>query len=354
MDLGEKKSKRNSLDVWRIFFTAVIMMFHLVDGTTFYSEYPMFKYHWYIAVEFFFILSGFLMMKHIEDNSEESVTEYLKNRIVRLYPVYILAFIVMAVIRSHISGLNIFKIVIPNWLEAFMLQSIGTNIFPYVNNPAWYVSSLLIGSYLIYYLLKKFREAYLYFIGPVTVIVVFSYMYRTYGRLENFYTTTGFFFNSGLMRAVMGLTIGIYVFLLSKGCGNGLKRIPFAIRIVLEIVFLAGPVVFALLVEDGSYDFLFVIVFAIGILLASLNEEVSGFTNSNPIKALSGLSYAMYLSHFAAIFFLNCIVNVNERWKWSFIPVYFALTLIISLIYQAIASIIVKKAQCAKCNSIGE
>ena len=330
--------EQNSFDIWRVVFTFVIMLFHLVNGSPFYDKYPMIKYHWYIAVEFFFILSGYLLMQHVQRCKEESTFEYLKGRIWRLYPEYLLAFLVMASIRSYQSGLNIFKIIIPNWLEAVMLQSIGTNIFPYVNNPAWYVSALLISSCLIYYMLSKHRELYLNFIGPGLIILIFSYLFRKYERLELFYHTEGVFGNTGLLRAIMGITIGVYAFCAANALGPWLKRIPIILKCIMEILMFGGVLGFSLLHEEGSYDFFFLLVFACGLILAADDHFLGKHVDTRGVRWLSKNSYSMYLSHFAAIFFLNIFWNTGKVWFWRIVPAYILITLLLAVIYGFICN----------------
>ena len=335
--------EQNSFDIWRVVFTFVIMLFHLVNGSPFYDRYPMIKYHWYIAVEFFFILSGYLLMQHAEKHREESTFKYLKGRIWRLYPEYLLAFIVMALIRSYQSGLNILKIIIPNWLEAVMLQSIGTNIFPYVNNPAWYVSALLIASCLIHYMLSKHRDLYLNLIGPALIIVIFSYLYRKYERLEVFYHTEGVLGNTAILRAVMGITIGIYVYLLSQSLKSILKSVSSVLNSLIQIVLFCGALGFALLKEEGSYDFFFLIVFACALVFAADDNFLGKLADTKVIRWLSKISYCMYLSHFAAIFFLSFIWNPGEVWFWGLVPIYIVITVVLAVIYSFICDKIRKR-----------
>ena len=334
--MDSKTREQNSFDIWRVVFTFVIMLFHLVNGSPFYDKYPMIKYHWYIAVEFFFILSGYLLMQHVQKCKEANTLEYLKGRVWRLYPEYLLAFLVMASIRSYQSGLNILKIIIPNWLEAVMLHSIGTNIFPYVNNPAWYVSALLISSCLIYYMLSKHRELYLNLIGPVLIILIFSYLFRKYERLELFYHTEGVIGNTGLLRATMGITIGVYAFCASKSFGTWVKGIPSVFKSIMQVLMFGGVLGFSLIREEGSYDFFFMPVFAIGLILASDDPFLGKISDTFLIHWFSKLSYCMYLSHFAAIFVLNFFWDTGKVWFWGIVPIYVLVTVLLALIYSYI------------------
>lgn len=316
----------------------------MVDATSFYTEYPFFKYHWYIAVEFFFILSGFLLASHAKRNQDETATKYLLGRIRRLYPEYIVAFAVMVILRTYTSGLNIVKVLIPNWLEMFMLQSVGTNIFPYINNPAWYVSALIIMSYLVYYMLKRNSDLFLKLIAPIAVILDFSYMYRKYGRLEIFYHTEGILGNTALLRAFMGIVVGVYAYELAQMINarevtNKVKKYLLAL---VEVFIFAGILGFALLVEDGIYDFLFIPLFAIGIILASKDDVLGKIANIKPVLFLDKISYAIYLSHFFSIFVLNSVIKDAAKWSWLNLIIYYCIAVVIGFVLNRLGLLLGK------------
>lgn len=333
---SSKNSQYNSLNLWRILFTFVIMIFHFADSTSFYADYPMINYHWYIAVEFFFVLSGYLLMQHYDNNPDESTLQYIWKRVTRLYPEYLVAFLIMSIIKSIYSGLNIFKIIIPNWLELLMLQSIGTNVFPYVNNPAWYVSALLIVSYFTIYLLHNYKKHFLCFIAPATLLIAFSYMYRKYERLEVFYHTDGMMGNTALIRAAIGLTLGIYAYIISKNYREEFLKIKGGIRVFIELVLFLGTLGFSLMVEEGSYDFLFVVVFAIGIIFSSNDVLLGKIANSRFIKIFSDRSYGLYLAHFAAISIISMFFEIGGKFSMWSVAVYICVTIALSFIYHYI------------------
>ena len=331
----------NSFNIWRILFTIMIMVFHLSDGSTFYDEYPQFSYHWYIAVEFFFVLSGYLLMSHAEKHPEESSFEYIKGRVCRLYPEYIAAFLAMVVLKTVRKGLNPIKFIVPNWLEALMLQSIGTNKFPYLNNPAWYVSALLIGSYIIYYLLKNYRRLYLELLGPVGGVAVFAYLYRTYRDLQGFTDTKGFFLNQAVLRSLLGLTIGIYVYLIAEWFRKNWEcRVPALFSLVETGIFVGVPVV-ALYIDDKDYDFIFLILFAIGIFCASQDRILGKLAGSRPLSWLAEISYSTYMIHFVIMLLINKYWDTT-MWHWWHIPVYIAVTIVAGAIMHYCVAVIVK------------
>lgn len=326
----------NSLGIWRIFFTLVIMLYHFASSTSIYTDYPMIKKHWYIAVEFFFVLSGYLLMQHVEHNRDESIGIYLRKRVSRLYPEYLLAFIVMACIRAYSIHLNIAKVIIPNWLEVLMLQNIGTGKYDFVNSPAWYVSSLLISSLILFYMLREHRKAFLEFIAPIGIIVIISYLYREYASLDLYCQTEKFYLNAAIMRALLGMILGIYVYLISQQ--ESVIRFINKFRgmcIILEISLFCGALAFATLVEDREYDYFILVLFAIGVLLASLDGHLGSICKIKIIKWLDELSYSAFLCH-NAVLVLGFYVLKIFPWQLSgySVVLFIVFTLILSSIYH--------------------
>lgn len=71
----------NSIYVWRVIFTYIIALHHLRNcfGQTTY---------WYIAVDFFAIISGTLMVSHINRvNDNETTWDYIIKKILAVQPI---------------------------------------------------------------------------------------------------------------------------------------------------------------------------------------------------------------------------------------------------------------------------
>lgn len=330
------KNTDNSFNIWRILFTLVIMVFHLTEGSTIYEEYPMLSYHWYIAVEFFFVLSGYLLMLHVDKHPEESVGTYIKGRVTRLYPEYIIVFFMMVILRSIRNGLNPLKYIIPNWLEALMLQSIGTDKFPYLNNPAWYVSALLIGSYIVYYFLRNHRKAFTQIIGPLGIIVIFSYFYRKYGCLQGFIVTEGIWCNQAVLRALLGLTIGVFVYLAAQWCRDKYSERFSVLFVLIETVIFIGVPAVALFSSDYSYDFAYLFLFAVGIFCSSQDKILGKLSGTRVVTWLAEITYPMYMVHFFVILLINKYWDTTV-WHWWHIPVYIVETVIVAAVLHFIA-----------------
>lgn len=339
----EQNNRINSFGIWRVIFTFVIIIFHTVGGGDFYDKYPMIHYHWYIAVEFFFVLSGYLLMQHIKNNPEETTWQYTAGRFIRLFPEYFVICLIRAIMVNGSDGPVMFcyKILI-NWREFFMLQGVGTNTFPFLNNPGWYVSVLIICSHLIYYMLRNHRKAFLEFVGPIIVIVSFSYMYRTYGSLENFYETKDIFMNTGIIRGLMAMTLGVFANETAQKIRPALTKLKSVLLFVFELVLYLFVIVFSALTPDATHDFLFLFVFFLAVICSGVNNIAVGLCNSAIVKFLDELSYTMYLSHFA-VFGLVGLFYGSGTWEWIQLPIVLVSVILVSIIIHYPVKYLMKK-----------
>ena len=84
--------KRNiPIEFFRFLFICVICLWH-------FSNVAMFVKHGYIAVEFFFILSGFYLYKNYRQDPEKDTFEYVLNRFKKLFPPFFISFVLLVLL----------------------------------------------------------------------------------------------------------------------------------------------------------------------------------------------------------------------------------------------------------------
>ena len=98
----EGKIKRNgTIELWRFIFSLLIVMFH----SNYIPSYFSGDYNWIksqsIGVEFFFIVSGFLMAKSAQkyqDNVGTDTGKFILKKYLGILPVYLFAHIISSVV----------------------------------------------------------------------------------------------------------------------------------------------------------------------------------------------------------------------------------------------------------------
>ena len=85
----------------------------------------------YLGVDFFFVLSGYLLMQHFcrhetEVSSIHAAIQYTKNRYCRIIPYYILAFVLSLILDACLGNLTVDCSLITNsFWEILMLEGFG-------------------------------------------------------------------------------------------------------------------------------------------------------------------------------------------------------------------------------------
>ena len=304
----QKKNTFNTIYIWRIVFTLMIMLFHL---DAIYHIWDFFdvpnSIGWYIPVEFFFLVSGFLVYQKASSEQPPTAPLYLLGRIKKIWPPYFISFIltfIVVIYRKNIVGFfPIYEHLLDNSLEIFMLHGIGLGrAWNYINPETWYISILLICSFFIYYLLINHKEAFENLIAPAIIIVCYSWLYRNNGSLDvTISSMNGFYRNDALMRGFADMCMGVYAakfsaFLQHKILNN---EIPFGKNGILTIKI------------SGMLSFLYVIVISM----------FYGFSRAD-------FAYLLFLFYGVAVCFIPCEkfgININgEHTKSAKIILYFS------------------------------
>lgn len=179
-----------------------------------------------------------------------------------------------------------------------MFQMVGLNMLHMINVPTWYLSVLLIGGYVIYFMLLNYKKLFVELLCPSVVIVVFSWFYRTYGFLSHgslgSEITTGIYWNRPLLIGISTMCLGVigYELLKISQCRH---NFCWGQRIFEFILLLSIPLL-ALVLRRTVYDFVFVGVLFCGVLFAFSNGSFK-LSQNKVIIYFSKLSYPLYLNH---------------------------------------------------------
>lgn len=257
----------------------------------------------YLGVDFFFILSGLLLMHHytkyVDDNYEPvlATLNYTKGRYFRLLPYYLLAFflgIILSVFLwdcEHLDGFFERSI----W-ELLMLEGFGFSD-GLVVGPGWYCSALIIAGFFVYFLLARFKKTYLYFIAPISLLFILAYMNQNIGHL-NRWLQFDTFISTGVLRGFAEMGLGcicykIYTILSEKYKDKG--------KIFSSILELGCFVyIFYVIFNFGESNRDFICILAMAVLITSLFTGMSLWSRllSNRISQFLGsISIGIYLNH---------------------------------------------------------
>ena len=300
--------KNRAMEFYRFAAAVMILCYHCYwfafrdDGTQFIG--------FYLFVELFFILSGFLMMAsvraHVTDEMRlcpaKTTAIYMRGRLRQIYPHHLLSWIIVAAeslfLVKTIWPIELFKIGIP---ELLLVNIFGFICNEYINIVCWYLSGLVFASLILYYLAVRCEKTFIKIIAPI--IIVFCYG-TIFSRKWSLATTIMFMRTApflGFMRSLADMTVGCVCYVLYER----LKDTELPMEDILSTV-TEGAVMLASAVymygHSGKWDFAFVPMFAVFV--------ISVFRGKSLFTKLFDNSVSEWLGRQSFAYFLNNIVVI--------------------------------------------
>lgn len=163
----EKNDQNYCIDFLKFIFSVIIVLYHSWTFTGVYGN--GYFNRGYCVVDFYFIVTGYLLMNTIskkykkykdEDIGKLSV-KYIYNKVKNIFPYIFLAFI-FGLLFTYGKSLNLNILFSDSIiLEIFQLSFLGKGIT--VNIATWYISAMLIILFISFPLILKFKNNYLFY-----------------------------------------------------------------------------------------------------------------------------------------------------------------------------------------------
>lgn len=179
--------KNRAIEFYRFLAIVCIAVFHF--NIQFTGEYLFLK-GGYLGVEFFFILSGYLLIcTYKKKDRPDTAWEFWIRRIKHLYPPFflmVILFILFDILVRHYinSPIELAMRLSDELWELLLLQDIGIPGVFSCEGSLWFLCSLSINLYVIYYLLLRYEDVYLNFLIPIFCILAYGYIGKTFGSLS--------------------------------------------------------------------------------------------------------------------------------------------------------------------------
>ena len=326
------KIKHNGkISFWKFMFSLMIVALHLG------SLHTNVEYHFAagsIAVDFFFLVSGYLFCKkclNLKSNSKEIGKEsldFIINKIKRFLPYIIFLWVISVPFAVFGNKYNLL-----DFEKAFF----NLLYFPIYNNTiyniygiTWYISAMLIIEFILYPLILKYKKNFVYIVSPIIVYIVGGYLFIKYGNFSWPWAIDTFCYK-GLLRALFGINFGMFLYVINSRLSK-IQLSDFS-KFTLTIIEILGYSSIFLLVNKfdahNRFDALMIIIFAVCILISfSEKAYLNDFCNNKFFYYLEKLSLPIYINQWLLIEFIEYGII-----KFGFqISYYYELTLIIILL----------------------
>ena len=277
------------------------------------------------------------------DTKEESPFSFTLHRIKKLYPHYFTAFLLLFTLTLFVSGKSLIqqlKALFGYSFELFFLHGIGLKCSGLLNYPTWYLSSLIVGGFFLYGLVRLHRKLYLTIIAPLAVLVTYSFFSAQVGHLDVWGGSELFGVSDALTRGFAAMSLGALSYSLSQYIQSLHLILKKSFRLflsLLEFVLLLGVLTASAFVADTQYDFYFVFM-----MFAAITLSFSGLTDLKKLCShsffgfLGKISYPMYVYQLFIIC-LFCLLIPNLSYKSAvilFLPVLTVFSCGLSIIFS--------------------
>ena len=322
-----KYSGRNGkIELLRFICAVIIFLFHfgqLVNGDRFFFLSGA------LAVEFFFILSGYLMMASIDradsisngDLGKETLS-FLKRKAGALYPelliAYVCGFIVQIFARKE-NFIGAIKLLRDSFWEVLLLRQTGLQLKD-VNHATWYLSSMLICMVILYPLLRKFPNVMGRIVVPVVSLLIMGILCRNYSTPRDPTKWIGWTYK-GNLRAFSELGMGVLCYQLTKAFREvKLTRLGKVICTCLEPTLYALFIVYMIFRPSSKNDWILMplLVLAIGITFSE-QTYFPHVLDHKAIYFLGKCSLPLYLCHYFWATYLPDLLPKNSTWNFEFL-----------------------------------
>jgi peptidoglycan/LPS O-acetylase OafA/YrhL len=331
----EGKQQVIRLDAVKFFLSLCIVIYHYNYFNLNWSSNYLFK-GGYLAVDIFFIITGFLFYNSInKKNHEIKIKDFILRKTKKLYSQYIFALILIfvysvfiKVISESYSILSFLKYCIHFISEAIFIQEWGIpKLSSDINGVTWYISAMILDMILLLLILKISNYKYNFIIFCFISISIYIFFIITRNNIHVHGDRYAVFITSGVLRGLAGISMGCICNMISKIIKN--KKI-FSNKI-LDIFLWSFSLFLTCFVliyaKDSLFDFM---IIPVGCILVISSVLKTG--DNEKIKKIymygGSLSYVIYLNHILVKYLLDSILK-----NYSLIT-YLASVLIVAIIIK--------------------
>lgn len=281
--------------------------------------------HGYLAVDFFFVLSGFVIGYAYDNRWDKMSTgSFFRRRLIRLHPMVIMGCIIGAItflmqgsVKWDGSSVGIGLVMLAMLSTMFMIPTAAglpteirgnSEMFP-INGPFWSLFFEYIGNILYALLLRRLSTKVL---GCIAVIsgMLLAYISISQGQLGIGWTLADYGFWGGLIRMLFPYTIGMLMARLFKPISiKGAFWKCSLILIVVAFLPIVSTESFPWL--TGAYDAFCVLFIFPALVWMGASELSIGKQTTSVCRFAGDISYPLYTIHYPFMYLFYSYIGFN-------------------------------------------
>ena len=326
---ADTKPHYNILDGLRGIAALTVVCFHIFEAYA-TSHVDQEINHGYLAVDFFFILSGFVVGYAYDDRwNTMTVNDFIKRRFIRLHPMVVAGAIIGAIMfyfqgcaTWDVSNVSVPRLFVATFINACLIPATPSHeirgvgeMFP-LNGPSWSLFFEYIGTILYALFIRKLPTKALSILVLLAGCGLATFaIWGPYGVICAGFALTEDNIIGGSLRLLFSFSAGL---LLSRIFKPIQVKGAFWIGSLAIIILLAIPRIGGAenLWMNGLYDTLcFAIFFPLLVYLGASGKTTDAVT-IRVCKTLGDISYPLYMVHYPFIYLYYAWVK-NENLSFS-------------------------------------
>lgn len=337
---SDTKAHYDLLDGLRGVAALMVIWYHVFEGFAFASNSAIETLnHGYLAVDFFFILSGFVIGYAYDDRWGKSLTmkDFFKRRLIRLHPMVIMGAVLGAITfciqgsvqwdGTHVAISMIMLSLLCTIFFIPAMPGVGYEVrgngemFP-LNGPCWSLFFEYIGNILYALFIRRLsNKALTVFVVLLGVALAAFAVFNvsTYGNIGVGWTLDGVNFLGGSLRMLFPFSLGM---LMSRNFKAMKVKGAFWICTIALIALFSVPYLEGLepLCMNGVYEAFCVIVAFPIILWIGASGTTTNKQSTKICKFLGDISYPVYVIHYPLMYLFyawlieNQLYTLGETW----------------------------------------
>jgi peptidoglycan/LPS O-acetylase OafA/YrhL len=306
------ESRFVSLDLLRGGAALIVAIAHFIGG------FPA-----YLAVDFFLVLSGFILAHRYLYGRPVDFKKFLAARLARLYPLHLLTlfgFALVYLIRfrslpDYIDGTAYTFVA-----NLFLVQNVGLTTSELTwNAPSWSISVELWINLVFFACVSRNSPSWLLLLASVAALAVIASFEPSLGvSLPNYFG----FVNSGLLRGLASFFLGVVAYRIHRQLstrGGDAMPVPDTIRAII----LAASIALMVVPRPGweRLDFTAPFLFTACIVCYAVDSR-RWSRIIKPLSHLGTISYSVYLIHYPILFGMRYLkelavgLRAEGLWVW--------------------------------------
>ena len=325
---SDSKPHYELLDGLRGVAALLVICYHIFEG---FATSPLDQHfnHGYMAVDFFFILSGFVIGYAYDDRWKTTLTlkGFFKRRLIRLHPMVIMGALLGAVsyciqgsVKWDGTQVPFTMVLIALLLNLFLLPVVpgtgadvrGNNEMYPLNGPSWSLFFEYIGNILYALFIRKFstRALTLLVIAAAAGLASFGiFNLSGYGHLGVGWSMIDYNILGGFLRLMFSFSVGLLMSRIFKPANvKGAFWICSAVLVVLFTVPHLGGA--DRLWINGLYESICAILIFPVLVWIGASGKTTDKVTSALCKFLGDISYPLYVVHYPLMYLFYW-------WLWS-------------------------------------